>query len=160
MIKNLCIMSLLSISAAIYSMNNNKNVKSSEFLLIVKPTQSGELGVFAARDLVQGTQLFDEPFDIRVLKKTDIPEEFLNYCIPLNNEECACPERFDRMETGWYMNLSSTHANIAKNLNGVSKNIMDVLKANTFYAIRDIKAGEEILIDVEQVKKYTISQDS
>jgi hypothetical protein len=84
----------------------------------------------------------------------EVPHEFRTFMLPLNDEECVVPERFDRLEAGWYMNISSTHANVAKKLQGQYASIIEVLEANTFYATRDIQVGEEILIDVEQVKKH------
>ncbi len=148
MFEKLCIMILLSV-ATIYPIHEIKELmkKSTEFSFLVQPTVSGGLGVFAAHDIEQGTEL-------RVLKIKDVPAEFLTYCLPLNEEDCACPEKFDRMEIGWYMNISHEHANVNKKLEGQYESILDVLQANTFYATRDIKAGEEILIDVESVKKH------
>ena len=135
--------------------NLNKDVmKTNEFSFLVKSRPTGDLGVCAAHDIAQGTELFHEPFEVRIMKSKDIPDEFKTYCIPINEEELACPERFDRMEIGWYMNVSSTHANIEKRIGHTYDNTVELLAANTFYAIKDIKAGKEILIDVEPVREH------
>lgn len=68
------------------------------------------------------------------MKSANVPEAFKKYCIYLNDEECLCPERFDRMEIRWYINHSH-QPNIQKHSD---KNIV---------TLRDIKQGEEILID-------------
>ncbi len=49
----------------------------------------------------------------------NVPDEIKNFIFPLDHEECVGSERFDRLEAGWYMNISSTHANVAKKLDGV-----------------------------------------
>ncbi|MBV8661278.1 MAG: SET domain-containing protein [Candidatus Dependentiae bacterium] len=149
------IMSLLSLMVPIYSFESNRNnMETTEFSFIVKVRPDGEFGLFAAHDIAQGTQIFHEPFRLRIMKINDVPDAFKNFTLPLNDEECIVPERFDRLEIGWYMNISSTHANVAKKLEGQYESLLQIFETNTFYAIRDIQAGEEILIDVEQVKKY------
>lgn len=129
-------------------------METTEFSFIVKMRPDGEFGLFATHDIAQGAQLFHQPFTLRIMKINQIPDEFKNFMLPLDDENCVVPERFDRLEVGWYMNISSTQANVAKKLEGTYASIIDVLQANTFYATRDIQAGEEILIDVEQVKKH------
>lgn len=126
------------------------NMKCSEFSFILKQSPQGNIGLFAAHDIAKGTLIFDQPFTLRVIKTNDIPAEFLQFSIPINDTESACPEHFDRMEVGWYMNHSS-HPNIEKRIDVEYANVIDLLKALTFYAIKDIKAGEEILIDLDKV---------
>ena len=63
----------------------------------------------------------------------DIPNDFLRYCIFLNDEECICSERFDRMEIGWYLNHSH------------DPNVSITPKKRVI-AICDIKAEEEIFL--------------
>ncbi len=151
----LSIMSLLSLTLHVYAIEGNRNsMETTEFSFVVKVRFDGELGLFAAHDIAQGAQLFHGSFKMRVMKIAEVPDEFKNFMLPLDDENCVVPERFDRLEVGWYMNISSTHANVAKKLEGQYASITEVLEANTFYAIRDIQAGEEILIDVEQVKKH------
>ena len=51
----------------------------------------------------------------------------------------ACPNDFSHMSIGWYLNHSS-------NPNAEHKNYV-------YYSIRDIKAGEEILIDYNTLEE-------
>lgn len=115
-------------------------IKWTEFSAILKPSPLGGIGIFAAHDIPAGTKIFSGQFSPRKMKIKDIPAEFLKYCIFLDDDECHCPERFDRMEIGWYLNHSDK-PNIAK-------------KADSrLFSIRDIKAGEEILIDYNQLNE-------
>lgn len=54
------------------------------------------------------------------------------------------PERFDRMEIGWYINHSHTPNIATKRV--VQRDNMNNIKPN-LYAIREIKAGDEILMN-------------
>lgn len=155
MFKKLCMVIMLSAST-IYARDEIKEImqKTTEFSFMLKPRPSGDLGVFAAHDIAKGTEIFHKPFVVRMLKAADIPDEFRSYCLACNEEESACPQEFDRMEIGWYMNVSSTHANIAKKIDREYASTVELLEANTFYAMRDIEAGEEILINVEPVKEH------
>lgn len=113
---------------------------------MLKPSPLGGIGVFATHDIPAGTLLFNQNFEIRTMQVKDIPKALLPYCIYLNDEECLCPERFDRMEIGWYINHSSK-PNIARRNKVSNAQAVKDLKARTVHAIRDIKAGEEIFID-------------
>jgi SET domain-containing protein len=113
----------------------SNTVNFSEFSLLLKPSSLGGIGVFAAHDIPSGTLLFTSSHEMRTLKTNDIPQEFRKYCIFVSDEECICPEQFDRMEIGWYINHSNT------------PNIDYDFNLCKLYAINDIKAGDEILID-------------
>lgn len=121
-------------------------MNETEFFCILKPSPLGGIGVFAARNIPTGTLLFKYPAGhiVRTMKIKDIPEPFIQYCVYINNEEAWCPERFDRMEMGWYINHSNTPNIAAKKELHISNN--NVIKPS-IYTIKDIKAGEEILID-------------
>ncbi len=112
----------------------------NEFSCIIKVSAISGIGVFATHDIPKDTQVFIAPSKPRTAKISDIPKEFLPYCVYLNDEECLCPERFDRMEIGWFLNHSD-HPNISRNKDG------------TVFAIKDIQAGEEILIDYNQLNE-------
>lgn len=114
----------------------------SEFSFILQPSPLGGVGVFAAHDIPDGTHLFKSRFITRTMKVKDVPPLLLKYCIYISDEECICPERFDRMEIGWYLNHSSK-PNVAKKTAASSSDS----KSRNIYAIQDIKAGDEILID-------------
>ncbi len=109
-------------------------MQTTEFTFVLKPSPIGGVGVFATHDIHEGTQLFRANFSPRRMKTKEVPADFIKYCIFLDDEECICPERFDRMEIGWFINHSHS-PNIAKQ---PEKGIV---------AIREIKAGEEILMD-------------
>jgi SET domain-containing protein len=127
-------------------------MKCTEFSFVLKQSSQGNIGLFAAHDIAQGTLILDKPFELRVMQTKDIPKDFLQFSIPINSIESACPEHFDRMEIAWYMNHSS-NPNIEKRIDVAYENVIDLLKALTFYAIKDIKAGDEILIDLHKVQQ-------
>ncbi len=112
----------------------------TEFSFVLKPSAIGGIGVFATHDISTGTRILSSSFSPRRMKIKDIPSDFLKYCIYINDEDCFCPERFDRMEIGWFLN-HSFEPNIEKK------------GENYIIAIRDITAGEEILIDYNQLSE-------
>lgn len=126
----------------------------SELSFILKPSPISGVGVFATHDIAKGTLLVNQGHNTRILKIKDVPAEFLSYCAYINNEECVGPERFDRMEIGWFINHSDT-PNIASN-KSVLRNF-DIrsgkVPAFSFYALKDIKAGDEILIDYNELNE-------
>ncbi len=126
--------------------NMKSSMPWSEFSFVLKPSPIGGVGVFATHDIPKGTILLTNSFKLRLLKIKDVPAEFIPFCVFLNDEECLCPERFDRMEIGWYINHSSV-SNIAKKPFEYNSDEINNFKARPFFAIQDIKAGDEILID-------------
>ncbi len=113
----------------------------TEFSFILKPSLLGGIGVFATHDISAKSQIFKNYFKIRTLKIKEVPTDFIKYCIKISDEECLCPKRFDRMEIGWYINHSAT-PNIAQRTV-----IIEGIEECIVYALNDIKAGDEILID-------------
>lgn len=112
----------------------------TEFSFILQPSSLGGIGVFATHDIPKGTQVFSNKSSPRKLKINEVPPALIKYCIYLDDEYCLCPERFDRMEIGWYLNHSD-HPNIKKQAE------------NYVVAIRDIKAGDEILMDYNDLNE-------
>jgi len=86
----------------------------TEFSFILKPSVLGGIGVFATHDIPRNTPLFSASPSPRRMKTKDIPTDFIKYCIFVNDDECLCPERFDRIGTGWYIK-HSCDPNIGKN---------------------------------------------
>ena len=121
-------------------------MQSSEFSFMLKPSPLNGVGVFATHDILAGTHVFNSNFEIRTMKIKDVPVPLLQYCIYINDEECLCPERFDRMEIGWYINHSST-PNIARKYAVSNAEAVANIEKRIFHAIQDIKAGEEILLN-------------
>ncbi len=108
----------------------------TEFSAILKPSEISGVGVFTTHELKAGTQVLPK-FNPKIRKTNAIPHEFIHFCIFLNEEECLCPEQFDQMEIGWYLNHSN-FPNVERKSDG------------NLYALRDIGAGEEILMDYNQ----------
>ncbi len=124
---------------------NNNALNWSEFSFVLKPSPLGGVGIFAVHDIAAGTLVFNATYHVRILKIKDVPGEFLKYCIYINDEECLAPERFDCMGIGWYTNHSDT-PNIAKR-GAIKDENGNYDPDSQVYAIKDIKAGDEILID-------------
>lgn len=118
----------------------------SEFSLVLKPSSVEGIGVFTTHDIPIGTTILTESFALRRLKNTDVPEDLIKYCTLINDEECVGPERFDRLEIGWFINHSAT-PNIAREPAHFSKEEIESTKPRPFVTLRDIKAGEEIFVD-------------
>ena len=117
----------------IYMTENSTN----EFSFVLKPSDHG-VGVFAVHDIKKGTYLrmFGDEKELehrtRTMAKKDVPEFFQSFCIMKENY-LICPPDFGAMPVGWHLNHS-------KNPNAAHRNLH-------WYAARDIKSGEEILID-------------
>jgi SET domain-containing protein len=118
--------------------------KTTEFSFILKPSKHG-IGVFAVHDIKKDTHLRlfgdGETIDLRSLarKKEDVPEIFQEYCAD-RGDEMLCPIDFGHMQVGWHLN-HSTSPNAYPD---------DDYK---WYALRDIKTGEEITIDYNSLKE-------
>lgn len=112
--------------------------KTTEFSFILKPSNHG-VGVFVVHDIKAETYLRvfgdeDNPIDVAIIrKKEDVPEFFRQYCDD-RGDTLICPKDFGCMEIGWFINHSKT-PNACKR------------EDKEFYALRDIFAGEELLID-------------
>lgn len=115
-------------------------MERTEFTFILKPSPIGGIGMFATHHIPKGMQFANKKFTKKKRKTKDVPEEFLKYCIHLNDEECLTPEQFDHMEIGWYVNHSD-HPNVIR------------FSDENIVAARDIAAGEEIFIDYNQLNE-------
>ncbi len=117
--------------------------KTTEFSFILKPAKHG-IGVFATHDIKAETylRLFGDETEIAdvsvVRKKKDVPEFFRQYCVDKDNT-LRCPKDFGCMEVGWHLNHSKTPNAYHRNYD--------------YYALSDIKAGEEITIDYNTLKE-------
>lgn len=145
--------SIILSSLCIISLFGKEQVMNwSEFSFVLKPSPLGGIGVFATHDISAGTLLFrPEGHVVRKLKIKDVPQELIKYCVYINDEECFAPERFDRMEIGWFINHSST-PNISSTREPEIDNITLVVKPH-FYAIKAIKSGEEIVMDYNELNE-------
>jgi SET domain-containing protein len=112
----------------------------TEFSFILKPSAVRGIGVFATHDIPAGTRVFAD-FTPRKMNIKDVPPEFRSYCVFINNDECFCPERFDRMEIIWYINHSD------------KPNVTKTPEPHRLVTLRKINAGEEILMDFNEYKE-------
>ncbi len=119
--------------------------ETNEFSFILKPSNHG-VGVFATHDIAKGTrlrlwgeQVEDDVDRARLLDKEAVPEALKGYCVDRGGK-LLCPNDFGRMEIGWYVNHSDAPNVYQK-------------KYKWFYAKRDIKEGEEILIDYNSLNE-------
>lgn len=112
----------------------------TEFSCILKPSTISGIGVFAAHDIAKGAPVFTNKHPTRRMKISDVPPEFIKYCVYVSDDECIAPERFDRMTIGFYLNHSDT-PNIKK------------ISDTEAIAARDIKAGEELVMDYNQLNE-------
>lgn len=121
--------------------------KTTEFSFVLKPSEHG-VGVFCTHDIKKDTylRLFGDEKEIKhnhlIRNKGDIPKFFEQYCID-RDDKLISPKDFGQMAVGWYLNHS-------KNSNAYHKNYH-------YYALRDIKEGEEIIIDynyLEEPEKF------
>jgi hypothetical protein len=107
------------------------------FILRVSTIAHAGVGVFALHDIAKGVwlEVFPRGYVSRKFKSGELPEALRNYCTAKPNDVYACPQAFNRMYIGWYMNHSPTpNALWDDDLNG-------------YISARDISAGEELLID-------------
>lgn len=117
--------------------------QTTEFSFILKPAKYG-VGVFAAHDIKEGSylRLFgNENKNHRapvIRDKKDVPKYFESYCID-RGEKLICPKDFGHMEIGWYLNHSKSPNAFHREYN--------------YYALRDIIAGEEIVIDYSSLEE-------
>lgn len=112
----------------------------TEFSAVLKPSPIHGIGVFVTHDIPKGTKVFNEQIKYRWYKLDTLPVELRKYCQYLTEGECRGPERFDRMEVDWYLNHSD------------NPNVIEV-KEDYWVAERNIKAGEELLIDYNQLNE-------
>lgn len=119
--------------------------KTTEFSFVLKPSQRG-IGVFAVHDIKKDIylRLFGDKAELTdsssvIRKKIDVPEMFWQYCID-RGDSLLCPKDFGCLEIGWYLNHSLTpNAYRDDNYN--------------WYALRDILAEEEIVIDYNALEE-------
>jgi SET domain-containing protein len=99
------------------------------------------VGVVAIRDIPKGTPVFaEDDEDILWIEKKDIGEVppairelYEDFCVA-KGDKYGCPKDFDKLTVAWYLNHSD-EPNVVADEN------------YRFYALRDIKAGEELTAD-------------
>ena len=125
-------------------MKNEKKLPHYKVYTRLKPSKIHGIGVFAITNIKKGTFIFygDEDSEMIWIKKSKLkklPKEIErlheDFCI-LKNGVYGCPVNFNSMTVAWYLN-SSKKPNV-----GCDKDY-------NFYALRNIKAGEELTVDYD-----------
>ncbi len=109
----------------------------SEFSFVLKPSTIPDagVGVFATHNIAKGSELplHTENHKSRRLHESDIPKQLLDLCIAEKGGWYICPEQFNRVEVGWYVNHSD------------DPNIET--KGGKHFALHNIEAGQELFMD-------------
>lgn len=113
--------------------------RTDEFSFVLRPStiEQGGIGVFALHDIAPGVwlEVFPRAYQSRRFRAHELHVALRSYCTAKANDVYACPQQFNRMYIGWYMNHSPTpNADWDQDLGG-------------YNSIRPIAAGDEILID-------------
>ncbi len=91
--------------------------------------------------------LFSENFQEEIHKIEEVPKELQGYCLRQKDETLLCPKYFNQMDIGNYINHSET-PNIRYE------------KGKGYFALRDIKTGEEILANYRDLGEPKTKRDS
>ena len=112
---------------------------TDEFSFVLKPStiKGAGVGIFAAHGIEKGTKmaLNKEGGEHRVVDKKDIPEYLHYFCIDLPGGKIKAPKEFNHLWIVWYINHSD------------KPNVEINEEENCYYSTKDIKEGEEILVD-------------
>lgn len=107
----------------------------------LKPSRIHGVGVFAIRDIPQGTYMFpedDEPIVwVHKRQTEEIPgalKDFYDDFAIIKGDKFGCPKSFDLLTMSWYLNHSD-EPNVEAD------------EDYRFHAKRAIKAGEELTVD-------------
>lgn len=112
----------------------------------IKPSKIHGVGVFAIRAIPKGASIFpDDDAPIVWMKRSkikrlrgEIRRLYEDFCIIKDNgESYGCPANFSLMTTAWFLNEPKA---------GEQPSI-GCRKDYTFYALRDIAAGEELTVN-------------
>jgi hypothetical protein len=110
--------------------------KTDHQSFILKPStiENAGVGVFVLYDIAKDTylELFLNDFEEEVRDRGGVPEALQSYCLDREDGGLLCPKFFNRMDIGNYVNHSE-NPNVRYE------------KGKGYFALRDIKAGEEIL---------------
>ena len=108
----------------------------------IRPSSIHGVGVFAIRDIPEGTYLFSEDNSKVVwVDKSEFTFEseevrllYKDFCI-IKKDKYGCPDNFNNLNVGWYLNESKDGPNVRCN------------DEYDFYALRDLKKDEELTVD-------------
>lgn len=111
------------------------------FILRPSTLENSGVGVFALHDIAKGTSmaLFTEDFHEELRKPEEVPEELQGYCLDQPGGMLLCPKNFNHQPVGNYLNHSAEKANLRWK------------EGDSYFAVRDIKKGEELFADYRQL---------
>ena len=125
--------------------------KTTEFSFILKPAKCG-VGVFTTHNIKVKTflRLFGgnenkNCLTLMTRDKKNVPKSFQLYCID-RGKKLICPNDFGSMDIGWYLNHSKTPNAFHRNYN--------------YYALQNIKLGEEITINYNTLEEPKIAKEN
>lgn len=115
----------------------------------LKPSDIHGVGVFAILDIPKDTYIFNGDnskmvwVDKSVIDEQDkeIKKLYDDFCI-IKGNKYYCIDSFNNLNVGWYLNESKDDPNV-----GCDDNY-------EFYALRDIKKGEELTMDYSSFCEY------
>ena len=116
----------------------------------IRPSRRGGVGVFAIRNIATGAPIFPDDngkivwVNKRKLDGLPPPVRHLydDFCIIQDGGRVyGCPTSFNRLTVSWFLN-SSSRPNV-----GCDKHYR-------FFALRDIKAGEELTVDYNTYNEF------
>jgi hypothetical protein len=118
----------------------------------LKASRAHGVGVFAIVDIPEGTYMFEPDDDDLVSVSADetkglppaLRKLYEDFCV-LNDGTYQCPSNLNKLTPAWFLNTSK-EPNVAANLS---------LK---FYALRDIKAGDELTADYDTYSEHELDE--
>ncbi len=126
------------------------NDTNKSFILKPSTIAGAGVGVFTLHYLSEGTYcpLILLDFEEEILDPKEVPEELQIYCIDREDGKVRCPKYFNRMDIGNYLN----HSN--------SPNVGWIEEKKGYFALRDIRKGEELFSDYRDLGEPKTTQDS
>jgi hypothetical protein len=124
----------------------NRRMPSDGVFTRIQPSKIHGVGVFAIRRIPKGTSIFpNDNGPIVWIKRSNIQglrgqlrRLYDDFCIIKDNGETfGCPPNFSLMTAAWFLN---------EPMRGQQPNV-GCRKDYTFYAMRDIAAGEELTVN-------------
>jgi len=123
---------------------------SNNTYVMLKPSPLEGVGVFAIRDIPKGCrEMFSKPdtgeewitLSKKEVETLPLPAQFMigNYCLYDQDNYFVPAHGFKKMDVALFLNHSD------------SPNIISIQDGDYFEAIREIKAGEELVIDYGEI---------